>query len=61
MGDHGSRLTDLGRKIAFSDDNLLILQPILIKLQMWVDINTNLNPLKCGCMDDHRSHLTDFS
>ena len=34
-------------KINFSDDNLVIFWPILIKLEMWVDINPNLSPLKC--------------
>ena len=46
MGDHGSRLTDFGRKNAFSDDNFTIFQPISMKLELWVDINPNLNPLK---------------
>ena len=45
MGDHGSRLTDFSQKIAFSDDNFVIFQPILMKLEMWVDINPNLSPL----------------
>ena len=46
MGDHGSRLTDFGRKNAFFDDNLVIFRPILTKLEIWVDINPNLSPLK---------------
>ena len=35
----------LVEKIDFSDDNLVIFRPILIKLEMWVDINLNLSPL----------------
>ena len=46
MGDHGSRLTDFSRKVAFSGDNFVIFQPILMKLEMLVDINPNLSPLK---------------
>ena len=45
MGDHGSRLTDFGRFV-FSDDNFAIFQSIAMKLEIWVDINPNLNPLK---------------
>ena len=33
--------------MAFADDNLVIFRPILLKLEMWVDINPNLSPLKC--------------
>ena len=36
----------LVEKMAFSDDNLVIFRPILMKLEMWVDINPNLGPLK---------------
>ena len=31
----------------FSNDNLAIFWPILMKLEMWVDINQNLSPLIC--------------
>ena len=36
----------LVEKIPFSDDNLVIFRPISMKLEMWVDINPNLSPLK---------------
>ena len=36
----------LVKKIAFSNDNLLIFRPMLMKLEMWVDINPKLSPLK---------------
>ena len=36
----------LVEKIDFSDDNFVIFRLILIKLEMWVDINPNLSPLK---------------
>ena len=36
----------LVEKIALSDDNLVIFPPISMKLEMWVDINPNLSPLK---------------
>ena len=44
MGDAWLILVE---KNAFSDDNFVIFRPILIKLEMWVDINPNLSPLKC--------------
>ena len=47
MGDHGSRLTDFSqKKVAFYDNNLVIVQPISMKLEMCVDINLNLSPLE---------------
>ena len=46
MGGPGSRLTDFSRKIAFSYDNFFIFSPMLMKLEMWVDINQKLSPLK---------------
>ena len=36
----------LVKKIPFSSDNLVIFRPISMKLDMWVDINPNLSPLK---------------
>ena len=36
----------LVEKMSFSNDNLLIFRPMLMKLEMWVDINPNLSPLK---------------
>ena len=47
MGIHRSRLTDFSQKIAFSNDNLVIFRPMLMKLEMWADINPNLSLLKC--------------
>ena len=41
MGGHGSRLTDFSQKIPFSSDNFVMFRPILIKLEMCVDINPN--------------------
>ena len=46
MGDHGSRLTDFGRKNCFLLYNLVIFWPISMKLEIWVDINPKLSPLK---------------
>ena len=46
MGDHGSRLTDFSQKIALSGDNFVIFRPILMKVEMWVDIIPKLSPLK---------------
>ena len=36
----------LVEKIAFSGDNLVIFRPNSMKLEMWVDINPKLSPLK---------------
>ena len=46
MGDHGHAWLILVEKIAFSDDNLVISRPILMKLETWVDINPELSLLK---------------
>ena len=36
----------LVEKKALSGDNFVIFRPILMKLEMWVDINPKLSPLK---------------
>ena len=36
----------LVEKIAFSDDNFVIFGLIFMKLEMWLDINPKLSPLK---------------
>ena len=36
----------LVENMAFSDDNFVIFRPISMKLEMWVDINPKLSPLK---------------
>ena len=46
MVDYGSRLTDFSQTNALSDDNFVIFRQTLIKLEIWVDINQNLSPLK---------------
>ena len=47
MDDHRSHLTSFSQKIAFFDKNFVIVWPISMKLEIWVDININLSLLKC--------------